>query len=248
MNTASSNFSLLAAATATNALILTTGIILRLVVGVESLLLLSSLLPTNVLSLQLHTQTSHKPNHLLINPCYQQKLPGQIEQLSWQQRRRVLSRNYDHSSIRVCIYSRSKNWSNNNKSDDDDEKNDDIDQRSSLSSEVLSFEIIGLICQPVVWTSFYSVATTGGGLPAGPGGSIGAVEGFSYLIVVVFALFPSLLSSFVSGAATTVTTISRLTMAIGFFILIGLIIDRGCVPNAKPILDYSAYLPVCDPT
>jgi hypothetical protein len=44
-----------------------------------------------------------------------------------------------------------------------------------------------------------------------------------------------------------VTTLSsRITLAFGLLTLIGLIVDQGCVPNAKPILDYSAYLPICN--
>ena len=52
-------------------------------------------------------------------------------------------------------------------------------------------ESVGLVSQPIVWISLYSVATTGHGLPAGPGGSIGAVEGIAYLVVVAMALLPT---------------------------------------------------------
>ena len=44
----------------------------------------------------------------------------------------------------------------------------------------------GLLANPVMWVSLYSVATTGGGLPAGPFGLVGLVEGISYLVVVGF--------------------------------------------------------------
>lgn len=42
----------------------------------------------------------------------------------------------------------------------------------------------GLISNPVIGWSLYTLKTTGCGLPPGPGGSLGALEGVSYLIVV----------------------------------------------------------------
>ncbi|CAL1376641.1 unnamed protein product [Linum trigynum] len=42
----------------------------------------------------------------------------------------------------------------------------------------------GLIANPVIAWSLYTLKTTGCGLPPGPGGSIGAIEGISYLAVV----------------------------------------------------------------
>uniref|UniRef100_A0A2P2QMJ3 Uncharacterized protein LOC105126557 n=1 Tax=Rhizophora mucronata TaxID=61149 RepID=A0A2P2QMJ3_RHIMU len=42
----------------------------------------------------------------------------------------------------------------------------------------------GVISNPVIGWSLYTLKTTGCGLPPGPGGSIGALEGVSYLIVV----------------------------------------------------------------
>ena len=38
---------------------------------------------------------------------------------------------------------------------------------------------------------------------------------------------------------------SRVTVVAGLAVLAALAAERGCVPNARPILDYSAYLPVC---
>lgn len=157
----------------------------------------------------------------------------------------VLSRkdtDYRSSNINTAL------WLQNNSNNSDD------------NGTVTAIDSIIFACQPIVWISLYSVATNGSGLPAGPGGIVGAIEGISYLIVVIFALFPSSLlstknteaSTTSSSTATTViataTTqiISRLTITIGLFVLIGLICDQGCVPNAKPILDYSAYLPICN--
>jgi hypothetical protein len=42
----------------------------------------------------------------------------------------------------------------------------------------------GLVSTPVIGWSLYTLKTTGCGLPPGPGGSIGAIEGVSYLVVV----------------------------------------------------------------
>ncbi|KAL9241741.1 hypothetical protein vseg_015814 [Gypsophila vaccaria] len=42
----------------------------------------------------------------------------------------------------------------------------------------------GLISTPVIGWSLYTLKTTGCGLPPGPGGSIGALEGVSYLVVL----------------------------------------------------------------
>ncbi|XP_071915400.1 uncharacterized protein [Coffea arabica] len=42
----------------------------------------------------------------------------------------------------------------------------------------------GLISTPVIAWSLYTLKTTGCGLPPGPGGSIGALEGVSYIAVV----------------------------------------------------------------
>ena len=42
----------------------------------------------------------------------------------------------------------------------------------------------GSVSTPVIGWSLYTLKTTGCGLPPGPGGSIGALEGVSYLAVV----------------------------------------------------------------
>eukprot|EP00535_Pseudo-nitzschia_heimii_P000988 CAMPEP_0197188696 /NCGR_PEP_ID=MMETSP1423-20130617/18307_1 /TAXON_ID=476441 /ORGANISM="Pseudo-nitzschia heimii, Strain UNC1101" /LENGTH=229 /DNA_ID=CAMNT_0042640601 /DNA_START=88 /DNA_END=777 /DNA_ORIENTATION=- len=114
-------------------------------------------------------------------------------------------------------------------------------------------ESTALASQPVVWISLYFLATTGHGLPAGPGGSIGAVEGIAYLVVVGSALLPASLTtpgggeegSGSSALPVDVGTLSRATIALGLLVLASVAAGKGCVPNAKPILDYSAYLPVC---
>mmetsp|Transcript_12370 Transcript_12370/g.25558 ORF Transcript_12370/g.25558 Transcript_12370/m.25558 type:complete len:192 (+) Transcript_12370:10-585(+) len=108
------------------------------------------------------------------------------------------------------------------------------------TSSISVLNSIGLVSQPIVWVSLYSLATTGHGLPAGPGGAIGAVEGIAYLVVLVLSILPTTESSLAR-------TLSRASIALGLLVLAGVAAGKGCVPNAKPILDYSAYLPVCGP-
>ena len=138
---------------------------------------------------------------------------------------------------------------NRNNGDNNFDENDNDNDSANTGAALSVVDYVGLACQPVVWISLYAVATTGGGLPAGPGGSIGALEGLSYLIVLVLALLPKSTSAATGdnggGSSLNIETLSRITIALGLLILAGLAADRGCVPNAKPILDYSAYLPIC---
>jgi len=136
-------------------------------------------------------------------------------------------------SSRVILQSSEKN--------DNDNNSEDRDENDSVNGDAL-VGYVGVACQPVVWASLYLVATTGGGFPAGPGGLLGALEGVSYLAVVAFALVPSSTSLL----SSTATNLSRITIGVGLVVLAGLVADQGCVPNAKPILDYSAYLPICN--
>jgi len=43
---------------------------------------------------------------------------------------------------------------------------------------------LGLVSNPIVLWSEYTLKTTGAGLPPGPGGALGAAEGVSYLVVL----------------------------------------------------------------
>ncbi|GAB2232061.1 hypothetical protein Droror1_Dr00011083 [Drosera rotundifolia] len=54
----------------------------------------------------------------------------------------------------------------------------------TVSSPIENLAIAGgLVAAPVIGWSLYTLKTTGCGLPPGPGGSIGALEGVSYLVV-----------------------------------------------------------------
>jgi hypothetical protein len=129
--------------------------------------------------------------------------------------------------------------------------NSDNDSDESVSTII---GVAGLIAQPFVWVSLYFVATTGAGLPAGPLGLLGGLEGLAYLAVVGLVA-ASIGRSITGGSSSTGKNlllsmserISWFTLVAALLTLLSLIVDQGCVPNAKPILDYSAYLPVCKP-
>ena len=49
--------------------------------------------------------------------------------------------------------------------------------------------VFGCVAAPVVIWSAYTLATTGEGLPPGPSGALGALEGVSYLVVVALVVW-----------------------------------------------------------
>ena len=119
----------------------------------------------------------------------------------------------------------------------------------SLPTNGLS--IVGLAAQPIVWVSLYYVATTGAGLPAGPLGLLGAMEGISYLVVVGLVgsvLYRKSNKGSDDSLLSTTEKLSCVTLTAGLVVLATLVVQQGCVPNAKPILDYSDYLPICQET
>jgi hypothetical protein len=129
----------------------------------------------------------------------------------------------------------------------EDEQHGDEDSPFSKISSVF-----GISAQPVVWTSLYYVKTTGAGLPAGPFGLVGALEGVSYLVMVGLvgsSIYRNVTSSSdTANKAAIGEKLSYVSLIAGLIILASLVADQGCVPNAKPILDYSNYLPICDAT
>ena len=120
-------------------------------------------------------------------------------------------------------------------------KDPDAGSNDSFSPAV---DRVGILAQPIVGISLISVATTGGGLPAGPLDLLGAIEGIAYVVVVLLALQALLLPS---NDRTTSQQLSLVTVGLAFVALFLVITRQGCIPNAKPILDYSAYVRVCDP-
>lgn len=53
-----------------------------------------------------------------------------------------------------------------------------------VSTPAIAIAATGLVLSPIVFWSEYTLATTGSGLPPGPGGALGAAEGISYLASV----------------------------------------------------------------
>jgi len=120
---------------------------------------------------------------------------------------------------------------------------------------VAAAAVAGLGSNAVMWASLYSVATTGGGLPAGPFGVVGLVEGVSYLMVVGLA-GAALYSKVSTGSASVqgflrggllgaAEGLSCLSVAAGAAVLLLLQANQGCVPNALPLADYSDRVAVC---
>ena len=104
----------------------------------------------------------------------------------------------------------------------------------------------GVISQPILWISLYFVATTGGGLPEGPFGILGAVEGLAYLSVVGLVFRRIINPKKSSGVLERAENLSIITLGASLLVLASLISKQGCIPNAKPLLDYSNYVKVCN--
>ena len=107
----------------------------------------------------------------------------------------------------------------------------------------LAASILGLVSQPVMWWSLYTLKTTGCGLPAGPFGLIGAAEGISYLVVIGFVA-SALLSKVISGKGLpagpfnllgAAEGLSFLTAFAGLVVLGFQLLDYGYLPEAVPI-------------
>ena len=107
----------------------------------------------------------------------------------------------------------------------------------------LAASILGLVSQPVMWWSLWTLKTTGCGLPAGPFGLIGAAEGISYLVVIGFVA-AALLSKVTSGKGLpagpggllgAAEGLSFLTALAGLAVLGFQLTDYGYVPEAVPI-------------
>jgi len=138
------------------------------------------------------------------------------------------------------------NGSDNDK--DDDEKNNDGNGTSISPSSSFDFNsagILGILASLVVLRSEFVLKTTGCGLPAGPYGLVGAIEGISYLGVAATAA---------TAIATTVTinndnnnnydigVLRRLATSLSYSaIIFGIVVvafqifDYGYIPNAVPM-------------
>ena len=109
---------------------------------------------------------------------------------------------------------------------------------SSISTDA----ILGIAASMVVLYSEYTLKTTGCGLPAGPFGIVGAVEGLSYLGVV--GICANAVSQYFSdegdngsdtGARRIATTLGVSAALVGIAVLGFQVIDYGYIPNAVPM-------------
>ncbi|KAM7263875.1 hypothetical protein ACFE04_001558 [Oxalis oulophora] len=100
----------------------------------------------------------------------------------------------------------------------------------------------GLISNPVIAWSLYTLKTTGCGLPPGPGGSIGGLEGVSYLAVVGIigwslytkAKTGSGLPNGPYGLLGAVEGLSYLSL-VGILVVFGLqLVQNGSIPGPLP--------------
>jgi hypothetical protein len=104
--------------------------------------------------------------------------------------------------------------------------------------------ILGTIASIVVLYSEFTLKTTGCGLPAGPFGLVGAVEGVSYLGVV--GICATAVVGLVSNKETNnspeptatgrlATTLGLLAVVVGIAVLAFQVLDYGYIPNAVPM-------------
>ncbi|RDX91025.1 hypothetical protein CR513_27055, partial [Mucuna pruriens] len=115
---------------------------------------------------------------------------------------------------------------------------------SSTSTGVIEKVAIagGLVSTPVIGWSLYTLKVTGCGLPPGPGGSIGALEGVSYLVVlgiVAWSLYTktktgSGLPNGPFGLLGAVEGLSYLAL-LSILVVFGLqYLDHGYIPGPLP--------------
>lgn len=101
----------------------------------------------------------------------------------------------------------------------------------------------GGIANPVMWWSLATLKSTGCGLPAGPFGLLGALEGVSYLVVVAFvaasvikkAQTGSGLPAGPAGLLGAAEGLSYLSVAAGLVVLGFQLVDYGFIPEAVPV-------------
>lgn len=111
------------------------------------------------------------------------------------------------------------------------------------TSDQAAIGVVGTSTSLIVLVSEYVLKTTGCGLPAGPYGLIGAVEGISYLGVCSVAILSiyskvktgSGLPAGPKGVLGLAEGLSFLALAFGAAVLTFQLIDYGYVPNAVPM-------------
>lgn len=118
------------------------------------------------------------------------------------------------------------------------------DTSDSNTTSIVEYAAIagGLVSTPIIGWSLYTLKTTGCGLPPGPGGSLGALEGVSYLVVVGiigWSLYTksktgSGLPNGPFGLLGAMEGLSYLTL-VSILVVFGLqFVDKGFIPGPLP--------------
>eukprot|EP00536_Pseudo-nitzschia_multiseries_P014898 jgi/Psemu1/298853/fgenesh1_pm.784_\ len=97
--------------------------------------------------------------------------------------------------------------------------------------------VLGTVASIVVLRSEFVLKTTGCGLPAGPFGVVGAIEGISYLGVVATcatAIIDYFSSDSSESPKGTVRAARRIATSLSFAAVVSLT-DYGYIPNAVPM-------------
>lgn len=119
-------------------------------------------------------------------------------------------------------------------SSEQDDKSSGITEKVAITS--------GLFSTPIIVWSLYTLKTTGCGLPPGPGGSIGALEGVSYVAVVGivgWSLYTKIktgsgLPNGPFGLLGAVEGLSYLSL-LAIFVVFGLqFFEQGSIPGPLP--------------
>ncbi|XP_078430400.1 anti-muellerian hormone type-2 receptor [Wolffia australiana] len=106
----------------------------------------------------------------------------------------------------------------------------------------LAAAVGGLVANPVIGYSLYTLKTTGCGLPPGPGGLLGGLEGVSYLVVAAIVGWSAYtkvktgsgLPNGPFGLLGAVEGVSYLTV-VAIAVVFGLqVFDRGYLPGPLP--------------
>jgi len=116
-------------------------------------------------------------------------------------------------------------------------------QLSLSESDQTVVGVMGTAMALVTLWSEFTLKTTGCGLPAGPGGILGAVEGISYLGIIGIAAYSSYtklktgkgLPAGPAGVLGAAEGLSFLAVAAGLVVLGFQIVDYGYIPNAVPM-------------
>ena len=127
--------------------------------------------------------------------------------------------------------------------DDDVAPRRDDDQKDKNEGLLLAAGLGGVFASCVTGYSLYTLKNTGCGLPAGPGGIVGAIEGISYLGVAGL-LGASAYAKKTTGSGLPAGPYALLGLAegvafvlalAGVYVGIAQIIDYGYIPNAVPV-------------